>query len=102
MQQFAGIQGRFDSHLGDLADSRLQLGALVALSSDRYSSLPYVDVQDNPGVHWQLSALLDHLQPLEREFGKLEAYQDFSFLLEHITRYTPQGERTPGNSGYSR
>ena len=102
MQQHAAIQGRSDSNFVDLDDSLLRLGALVALSSDRYSSLPYVNDPNAPSVHRQLSALVDHLQPLESDLGKLEAYQDFSFLLEHITRYTPREERTPGNSGYSR
>jgi Ca-activated chloride channel family protein len=102
MQQHAAIQGRSDSNFVDLDDSLLRLGALVALSSDRYSSLPYVNDPNAPSVHRQLSTLVDHLQPLESDLGKLEAYQDFSFLLEHITRYTPREERTPGNSGYSR
>jgi hypothetical protein len=94
--------GRGDREFNSLGDSLLQLGALVALSSDRYSSLSHVSDQGYPSVHGQLSALADHLRPLKSQLGNRDAYRDFAFLLDHIVQEAPAQKVNPGSSGYSR
>ena len=81
----------------------VHLGAIVALSADRYSSLS-VNTHDGDyeDAHLELSALLEQLRSLRGDLGMLDAYNDFLFLLEHITGNV--GERLPSatRSGYSR
>ena len=96
-RQHSGITGRDNIGFNAIGDSMLQLGALVALSADRYSSLPFAD-SDSPSVHQDLLYLMDELRSLDRSLGNLGAYQDALFLLDHITRY-PQDAVQP--SGYS-
>ena len=94
-RQHAQILARYD----DAEDSRdgalLKLGALVALASDRYSSLPYPDAPYD--VHEDLSMLKEDLRSLDRQIGELAAYRDFAFLMEHIAKDIPRQA-----SGYSR
>ncbi len=66
------------------ADPLLRLGAVIALSSDRYSSLPYADSSD-PSVHQDMLYLLDQFRSLEGSLGNLGAYRDLAFLLEHVS-----------------
>ena len=82
----------------NFADPLLRLGAVVALSSDRYSSLPYPD-SSSPTVHEDLLYLLDQFHALESSLSQLGAYQDMAFLLNHITRNSRQATRP---SGYTR
>ena len=84
---------RFDS----VNDSLLSLGALVALSADRYSSLPYADTS-SPSVHQDLLYLTEQLRSLDSRLGDLGAYQDLAFLMEHITQNSRESVRP---SGYS-
>ena len=81
------------------ADPLLQFGAVVALSSDRYASLPYVEA-DSGAVGSELWALVDRLRPLGRQLGGLASYNDFTFVLDHITSSVPTGGSD--SSGYSR
>ena len=97
-RQHAAILSQRTAELDDLDDSLLQLGAIVALSSDRYSSLPYVEYADSP-VHRDLVFLMDELWTLESSLGDLGAYHDFAFLMEHITRDSRVRAQP---SGYSR
>ena len=94
-RQHAQILAKYDDAPNNMDGALLQLGALIALASDRYSSLPYpgapYDVQDD------LSALKDDLRSLDRHIGELAAYKDFSFLMEHIAQDIPRQA-----SGYSR
>ena len=82
----------------NFADPLLRLGAIVALSSDRYSSLPYPD-SSSPTVHEDLINLLNQFHGLESSLSQLGAYQDMAFLLNHITRNSRQATRP---SGYTR
>ena len=82
----------------NFADPLLRLGAIVALSSDRYSSLPYPD-SSSPTVHEDLIYLLNQFHGLESSLSQLGAYQDMAFLLNHITRNSRQATRP---SGYTR
>ena len=82
------------------------LGAIAALSADRYSALPYAGEDglrlSAADIHRDLSTLLSQLRGLRPELSGLDAYKDFLFLLEHITGSV--AERAPPStpSGYSR
>ena len=76
-------------------DPYLQLGAIVALASDRYSTL--TDGTRWPGdLEQDLADLNEYLQGLGGRLGGSQAYQDFAFLLGHLAASAPQ------SSGYSR
>ena len=96
-RQHSAIFGQGDVRFSAVNNPLLQLGALVALSSDRYSSLPYAD-SSSPSVHRDLLFLTDELRSLDSRLGDLGAYQDLAFLMEHITRNSKE-VTTP--SGYS-
>ena len=96
-RQHSAIFGQGDVRFSAVNNPLLQLGALVALSSDRYSSLPYAD-SSSPSVHRDLLFLTDELRSLDSRLGDLGAYQDLAFLMEHITRNSRE-VTTP--SGYS-
>ena len=81
------------------ADVLLQFGAVVALAADRYSSLPYVGAAASD-VGWELRTLSDRLQPLARQLGTLDSYNDFAFLLDGMIYAAPT--EGSGSSGYSR
>ena len=101
-QQQAGVPGHWNRDFDSLNNPLLQLGALVALSADRYSGLPYAGDPYSHSVGWELATLADRLEPLSGDLGQLAAYHDFSFLLEHLTRELPAAGLHPGDSGYSR
>ena len=94
-RQHAQILAKYDDASNDRDGALLELGALVALASDRYSSLPYPDAPYD--VHEDLSVLKEDLRALDRQLGELVAYRDFSFLMEHIAQDIPRQA-----SGYSR
>ena len=96
-RQHSTIFGQGDVRFSAVNNPLLQLGALIALSSDRYSSLPYAD-SSTPSVHRDLLFLTDELRSLDSRLGDLGAYQDLNFLMEHITRNSRE-VTTP--SGYS-
>ena len=79
----------------------LQFGAIVALSSDRYGSLPHLEDSESGYVRDELESLIDQMWPLEDQIGGLQSYQDFAFLLEHITDSIDGHVATRG-SGYNR
>ena len=99
-RQSAAMVSRLDGELGTTGDSLLEFGAVVALASDRYGSLLYVDGEGSGDVRRDLWDLTDRLQPLGQQLGHLESYQDFAFLMDHMTASLPRdAART---SGYSR
>ena len=100
-RQHASIQARRDTDFESLGDSLTRLGAIVALSADRYSGLPYSGDPDSPNVYEDLLRLQDHLQSLNEPLGSLESYQDFSSLLAHMTRAAPAASTKPPPTGYS-
>ena len=97
-QQTADLISGPDAETNE-SDALLQFGAVVALASDRYSSLPYI-YADEGRVGSELRALSDRLRPLGRQLGDLASYQDFAFVLDHLTARLPV-ESSRG-SGYSR
>ena len=75
------------------------LGALVALSSDRYSRLSALVGSDAALVRQELDTAAEQLDWPSDQLGRLDAYRDFRFLLDHLRNALP----TAGSrSGYSR
>ncbi len=99
-RQSAAMMSRLDGELGTIGDALLEFGAVVALASDRYGSLPYVDGDGSAEVRRDLWALSDQLQPLGQHLGHLNSYQDFAFLMDHMTAALPQDAAS--RTGYSR
>ena len=99
-RQSAAMTSRLDTELGATGDPLLEFGAVVALASDRYGSLPYAGGDSYGDVRRDLDDLSDRLQPLGRQLGDLDSYQDFAFLMDHMTATLPQD--TASTSGYSR
>ena len=94
-------EGVIMADLGSGADPFMRFGAVVALSSDRYSSLPHIDDRDSGYVRHELSMLMEELWPLESNLGSLDSYRDFKFLLRHITDSLPESIGSTQPSGYS-
>ena len=67
------------------ADPMLRFGAVVALSADRYSSLPYADPDR---IYTDLRRLSDHLLGLEEQLYEIPGYDDFGYVLDHLLRAT--------------
>ena len=76
-------------------DPYLQLGAIVALASDRYSAIGQ-GAGDSGDLNEDLGDLNAYLRGLSGRLGGQDAYQDFAFLLGHLAA------SAPGSSGYSR
>ena len=94
-------EGVIMADLGSGTDPLMRFGAVVALSSDRYSSLPHIDDRDSAYVRRDLSTLMEELWPLESSLGSLDSYMDFKFLLRHITDSLPESIGSTQPSGYS-
>ncbi len=84
------------------ADSLLRLGAIVALSADRYGSLPRGADDGAVGVSNDLAILQEELRTLGGSLGGLDAYQDFRFLLERMAERAYAAAPPEAPSGYSR
>ena len=84
------------------ADPLLRLGAIVALSADRYSSLPRGADDGATGVSTDLAILHEELLALGGSLGGLDAYQDFRFLLERMAERAYAAAPPEAPSGYSR
>ncbi len=97
-RQHAPIMSRRDVERDAMGEAMLHMGVIVALSSDLYSSLPYARSSDSR-VHSDLAYLMDELVSLESQLGRLGAYRDMVFLMEHIIRDSRAADRP---SGYSR
>ena len=97
-RQHAPIMSRRDVERDVMAEAMLQMGAIVALSSDLYSSLPHARSSDSQ-VDRDLAYLMDELLSLDGQLGSLGAYRDMVFLMEHITRDSRAASMP---SGYSR
>ena len=74
------------------------LGALVALSSDRYGRLSALVGSDAVLVRQELDTAAEQLNRPSDQLGRLDAYRDFRFLLDHLRNALP----TESRSGYSR
>ena len=94
------VRGRPDSSLASAGDPLLQLGAIVALSADRYGGLH--DGEYVAEISRDLTALEDQLGSLGGGLGRLTAYQDFKSLLEHMAERARAQAPPANSSGYSR
>ena len=94
------VRGRLDTSLGASGDPLLQLGAIVALSADRYGGL--YDDASVAEISRDLTELEDRLRALNSSLGGLGAYQDFRFMLEHMAAGARAQAPPENSSGYSR
>ena len=101
-RQHAPIIARYSNGVNAGEYAFLKLGALVALASDRYGSPPHAD-GGLPGysVRADLETLKWDVDSLQNQLGSLTAYNDFAFLLDHMTVHLPARASGAG-SGYSR
>ena len=99
-RQSAGITSHLNTELATTGDPLLEFGAIVALASDRYGSLPYADAGGSAEIRRDLQTLSDRLQSLSHQLGHLDSYRDFAFLLDHMMAALPSDTRS--NTGYSR
>ena len=101
-RQHAPILARYAGSLSNQDYALMRLGALVALSSDRYASPPHADGGlPRYSVQNDLITMLRDLRGLEPRLGNLTAYRDFAFLLEHMAQSAHASAGGSG-SGYSR
>ncbi len=101
-RQHAPILARYAGSLSAQDYALMRLGALVALSSDRYASPPHADGGlPRYSVQNDLITMLRDLRGLEPRLGNLTAYRDFAFLLEHMAQSAHASAGGSG-SGYSR
>ena len=94
-RQWAQLTGSPRTTFNTVGDPYLQLGAIVALASDRYSTLSD-GAGESGGLRADLADLSAYLHGLSGRLGGSQAYQDFAFLLDHLA------ESAPSASGYSR
>ena len=100
-QQFAAVSGHWPQDFDALVDPFLKLGTYVALAADRYSALPVSGYAHFRSFDRELATLNERIWRLETELGHLTAFDDFTFLLDHMTRYAPVSPERPRDSGYS-
>ena len=100
LQQSQWMDVRLDRRLGRGTDANVEFGAIVALSADRYASLPNTDSRGAGIVQNELSVLSDRLESLDGELGRLDSYKDFRYVLGHMMGDLPQAPARPA-SGYS-
>ena len=101
-RQHAPILARYAGSLDAQDYALMRLGALVALSSDRYASPPHADGGlPRYSVQNDLITMLRDLRGLEPRLGNLTAYRDFAFLLEHMAQ-SAHASASGSGSGYSR
>ena len=98
-RQSAGITSHLNTELATTGDPLLEFGAIVALASDRYGSLPYADAGGSAEIRRDLQTLSDRLQSLSHQLGHLDSYRDFAFLLDRMMAALPSD--TQSNTGYS-
>ena len=80
-------------------DDALEFGAIVALASDAYSGSQDYDMSRSR-VRDELDVLSRRLRSIRGGFASTQAYQDFEYVLSHITGSVPY--ETTSGSGYSR
>ena len=100
-EQFAIVAGHWWQDFDSVGDPLLQLGTLVALTADRYSALPHSRYGDYGTLNNELWSMSEMVGLLEWDLGHLTAYDDFTFLLDHMTRYVPVEPVGQRDSGYS-
>ena len=100
-QQDADIRGHSNARFEDSADDMLRFGAIVALASDRYRGLPYVESRGAEIAGNHLRTLEGWLQYLKPTMSHLDSFNDFAYVLNHLVNTLPRYEGASGGSGYS-
>ena len=100
-QQDADIWGHSSARFEDSADDMLRFGAIVALASDSYSGLPYVESRGAEIAGNHLRTLEGWLQYLKPTMSHLDSFNDFAYVLNHLVNTLPRYEGASGGSGYS-
>ena len=94
------VRGRLDTGLSASGDPLLELGAIVALSADRYAG--FYDGEYVAEISRDLTELEDRLRGLNSSLGGFGAYQDFRFMLEHMAERARAQAPPAAPTGYSR
>ncbi len=87
--QQADVSGRTDTGFGDFEDDLFRLGAVVALTADRYSALSDESEDAEPApasVHADLTVLREELLALRVSLSGRDSYRDFRYLLGELVR----------------
>ena len=100
-QQDAEIRGYNDIRFDEPGDDLLRFGSIVALASDSYGSLPYVESEGASLIGSDLRALKDSLDSLRSGLSHLDSYNDFDYVLAYLVNTLPSYEGGSGGSGYS-
>ena len=100
-QQDAEIRGYNDIRFDESGDDLLRFGSIVALASDSYGSLPYVEAEGASLIGSDLRALKDSLDSLRSGLSHLDSYNDFDYVLAYLVNTLPSYEGGSGGSGYS-
>ena len=88
----------FDGRDGPMA----QFGAIVALTADLYGSLPGPGGEASEKLFTGLVQLAEQLRSLAGEMGRLDSYNDFRLVLDHMTESVEERLPPSSRSGYSR
>ena len=94
------VRGRLDTGLSASGDPLLELGAIVALSADRFAG--FYDGEYVAEISRDLTELEDRLRGLNSSLGGFGAYQDFRFMLEHMAERARAQAPPAAPTGYSR
>ena len=100
-QQNAEIRGYNDIRFDESGDDLLRFGSIVALASDSYGSLPYVEAEGASLIGSDLRALKNSLDSLRSGLSHLDSYNDFDYVLAYLVNTLPSYEGGSGGSGYS-
>ena len=100
-QQDAEIRGYNDIRFDEPGDDLLRFGSIVALASDSYGSLPYVESEGASLIGSDLRALKSRLESFRSGLSHLDSYNDFDYVLAYLVNTLPSYEGDSGGSGYS-
>ena len=100
-QQDAEIRGYNDIRFDQPGDDLLRFGSIVALASDSYGSLPYVELEGASLIGSDLRALKSRLESFRSGLSHLDSYNDFDYVLAYLVNTLPSYEGGSGGSGYS-
>ena len=100
-QQDAEIRGYNDIRFDQPGDDLLRFGSIVALASDSYGSLPYVESEGASLIGSDLRALKSRLESFRSGLSHLDSYNDFDYVLAYLVNTLPSYEGGSGGSGYS-
>ncbi|MCY4391759.1 MAG: von Willebrand factor type A domain-containing protein [Chloroflexi bacterium] len=96
--QQADVSGRTDTGFGDFEDDLFRLGAVVALTADRYSALSDESEDAEPApasVHADLTVLREELLALRVSLSGRDSYRDFRYLLGELVRLAGEAATSP-------